>query len=153
MLYDHNIVPLNWSKVVESPKNGGNMGFFFPSNLYKARFHVVQSPSDVVVKEHSPAQKRNFKDSHSLFEFLGNQEKKANIWHMETCINSFFSVHFTHIAYICSQASLSTIPPSFSPNWAPHLCLSSLLSTSWLCTLIQPLSQWLKNKRIKPLLF
>lgn len=116
-LCDRNIVPLNWSKVVESPKNEGNMGLLFTSNLYKARFHVVRSPSDVVVKEHSPPQKKEFQ---RLTFFIRGSWKPGKegkyMAHGNIHKFSFLFVHFTHTAYICSQASFSTIPPSFSPN-------------------------------------
>lgn len=79
-LYDHNSVPLTWSKVVESPKNGGNMGLVFTSNLYKTRFHVVQSPSDVVVKEHSPTQKKGISKTHILYSGFLETRKRRQIY-------------------------------------------------------------------------
>lgn len=132
MLCDHTMVPLKWSKEVESPGNGGDTGIFFTYNLYKARSHMVQSHGGVMIRETQSSMKRNSEDSDALF---GNHEEKANIWCTRTFMSSpFFSTHVTLICSFCAPASLSTIPPGLSLSPAPHSCFplftSSLLSLS-----------------------
>lgn len=123
----------------------------------KARIHMVQSHSSLVVKEIQSCTKRNFKDSHSLFEVLGNYKEKASIWCTATLMKSpSFSPHFTHFSCIWSHACLSTISPGlfrteFRTCLFP-LLTSSLLSVSWLCTMLRTLSEWLKNNKTTPFL-
>ena len=53
---------------MESPKNGGDIGVFFIYNRYKARIHMVQSNSGVVVKRVQPSTKKEF------------QRPKCSLW-------------------------------------------------------------------------
>ena len=83
------------------------MGIFFTYDQYKARIHMVQSNTGMVVKEYSPVEKSNFKDSNSL---LGNHEEKACMWRTATFTNSpSFSARVTPTC--CSPASPSKPAP------------------------------------------
>lgn len=159
MLCGRNTVPLNWSQVIESPRNGGDRGLqglsrkcpavqheqwgiccwiFFWQPSYFSHLTCIKPGStwfSLMVlwwsKKYSPAQKGISKIYGLYLRSLEIVNEKANILHTVPFVNSpFSSVHFTHISDICPRAPLSTVLPRLLPNWAPRLGLCSSLLPS-----------------------
>lgn len=122
-----NIVPLNWSKVVESPVNGRDTELFFTYNPYKARIHMVQSHNGVVVRKAQSSIK-----THILFRGTWKPYREGKYMaHSNIYEFSLPLLPFHWICSIRSQAPLSIIPLSLSLNRAPNTCVFPLFTSSF----------------------